>query len=62
MEHEKRIAELERQVAERDAIIEALTERLKQLEQTVADLTERLNRNSNNSHLPPSSDGPRTTS
>jgi len=58
VEHEKRIAELERQVAERDAIIEALTERLKQLERTVAELSERLNRNSNNSHLPPSSDGP----
>jgi transposase len=65
VEHAERIAELESRVAARDAVIaqqqaviEALTERVKQLERTVAELTERLGRNSRNSHLPPSSDGP----
>ena len=43
-EQDQRIAELEREVAE--------------LKQLVATLMERLNRNSRNSHLPPSSDGP----
>ena len=65
MEQAERIKELESQVAARDAIIEqqqatieALTAKLQQLERVVAELTERLNRSSRNSHLPPSSDGP----
>ena len=45
------VAALKAALAERDAQITALT---KQVEL----LTEQLNRNSNNSHLPPSSDGP----
>jgi len=50
-EQEARIAEQEARIAERDAKIAALS---KQVEL----LTEQLNRNSKNSHLPPSSDGP----
>jgi transposase len=62
---DQRIAELEaltvQQAAiieQQQAMIEALTKKVEELERTVADLTERLNRNSRNSHLPPSSDGP----
>jgi len=62
---DQRIAELEVAVASRDALIaqqqaaiQVLTEKVQQLERTVAELTERLNRNSRNSHLSPSSDGP----
>ena len=60
-----RIEELERQLAERDRIIEsqraqieALTARVAALEALVVKLTEKANRNSNNSSKPPSSDGP----
>jgi transposase len=60
-----RIEELERQLAERDRIIEAqraqieaLTARVAQLEALVRHLTEKANRNSRNSSKPPSSDGP----
>lgn len=45
-------------VAERDATIAALTEQVAKLTEHVAKLTELLGRNSKNSHLPPSSDGP----
>lgn len=46
-----RVRQLEAALAERDALIEQLVAK-------VAELTERLGRNSDNSHLPPSSDGP----
>ena len=45
-------------LAERDAKIEALTKQVEALTKQVEELTELLGRNSNNSHLPPSSDGP----
>jgi transposase len=61
----QRIADLERQLAEKDRIIAAQQARIVQLEQRVSELTklvemltERLGRHSGNSHLPPSSDGP----
>ena len=50
-EHRAQIAERDAQIAEQAAQIALLTEQ-------VAKLTELLNRNSKNSHLPPSSDGP----
>lgn len=58
-------AELVAQLAERDARIADLEARIAELEETLATalganerLTEQVNRNSTNSHLPPSSDGP----
>lgn len=45
-------------LAERDAKIAALETKIAGLTKQVERLTELLNRNSNNSHLPPSSDGP----
>lgn len=53
-----RIEELERQLAERDRIIEELRARVAALEALVRKLTEKANRNSRNSSKPPSSDGP----
>jgi transposase len=60
-----RIAELEAQLAEKDAQLAARDARIAELESKVAELTElvmslkqQLERNSRNSHLPPSSDGP----
>jgi len=52
-----RIAQLEQQVA---AELTAKDARIAQLEQQVAALMEKLGQNSNNSHLPPSSDPPGT--
>lgn len=49
-------------LAERDAKIAELTARVEALTKQVELLTERLNRNSTNSHLPPSSDGPGSSS
>ncbi len=50
-ERDAKLAEWDAKLAERDAKLAALTEQ-------VAKLTELLGRNSRNSHLPPSSDGP----
>jgi len=65
MDAAERIAELEQQVAARDRIIAEQSARIAQLEKQVADLTqmlakltEKFDRHSGNSHLPPSSDGP----
>jgi transposase len=65
VEASARIAELERQVAERDQRIAADGARIATLEREVSELKELVNtlmsvvgRNSRNSHLPPSSDGP----
>lgn len=55
-----RIAELERNVAAKDARIAALEGQVAALTKQVADLLEKLGRNSLNSHLPPSSDPPGT--
>ena len=52
------LAELDAQIAERDAKIAELTAEVEALTKQVEQLTELLNRNSKNSHLPPSSDGP----
>jgi len=51
-------AELRAAVAERDAKITELAGQVEALTKQVEVLTELLNRNSKNSHLPPSSDGP----
>lgn len=53
-----RVAILEAALAERDAKISALQAQIALLTAQVAKLTEQLGRNSKNSHLPPSSDGP----
>lgn len=53
-----RIAELERQVAERDAIIAKLLKQIETLAARVAELEARLAQNSGNSHRPPSTDPP----
>ena len=53
-----RIAFLEAALAERDAKLAALNAQVSALSAQVAKLTELLGRNSKNSHLPPSSDGP----
>jgi transposase len=55
---EGRIASLQAAVAERDATIAEQAEQLAKLSAQVAELKELLGRNSRNSHLPPSSDGP----
>jgi transposase len=54
----ERIAFLEAALAERDARLAELTGQIAKLTEQVAKLTEVLGRNSKNSHLPPSSDGP----
>jgi transposase len=65
LEHESRIAQLEAElvakdvrIAEQDARIAELEARIEALMRQVAELTERLGRNSGNSNLPPSSDSP----
>lgn len=65
MDPERRIAELEAELVARDAVIAAQQARIAEqdarieaLVRQVAELSERLGRNSGNSNLPPSSDGP----
>lgn len=65
MDAQTRIATLEAELAVRDAALSAKNTRIQELEQQVAALrkqvellTEKLNQNSHNSHLPPSSDPP----
>ena len=65
MDLERRIAELEAELVAKDAVIAAQNariaeqdERIEALTRQVAELLQRLGRNSNNSNLPPSSDGP----
>lgn len=53
-----RVAELEAELAARDSELADRDARLAMLEGIVAELKEKLDRNSRNSHLPPSSDGP----
>jgi len=55
---EGRVASLQAAVAERDATIAAQAAQIAKLSEQVAELKELLGRNSRNSHLPPSSDGP----
>lgn len=55
---DERIAELEAEIARQAAVIAEQAERLAKLEALVKDLSEKLGRNSRNSHLPPSSDPP----
>jgi transposase len=57
---DKRIAELEAQVAERDQLIASLRAHIEVLTARVAELEARLGRNSSNSSKPPSSDPPGT--
>ena len=52
------LAERDAKLAERDARLAELTGQITKLTEQVAKLTEVLGRNSKNSHLPPSSDGP----
>ena len=65
MDADHRIAQLEAQLAAKDAIIEAQRRQIERLEQMVAQLQRQIailmtavGKNSNYSHLPPSSDGP----
>jgi uncharacterized coiled-coil protein SlyX len=65
LDPERRIAELEAELVAKDALIIALNERIAEqdtrieaLTRQVAELLQRLGRNSNNSDLPPSRDGP----
>jgi transposase len=58
LDPELRIAELEAELAARDARIAEQDARIEALIRQVAELTERLARNSGNSNLPPSSDSP----
>lgn len=58
MDPERRIAELEAELAAKDARIAELEGHLEALLQKVAELTERLGRHSGNSNLPPSSNPP----
>ena len=55
---EEQITFLKAALAERDARLAELTAQIAKLTEQVAKLTEVLGRNSRNSHLPPSSDGP----
>lgn len=55
---DQRIIELEAQVSARDKRIAELERKVEELIQLVISLKEQLSRNSRNSHLPPSSDGP----
>lgn len=60
MDADRRIAELEVQLAAKDAVIADLTEQVAALTKQVTALTEQLGRNSGNSNKPPSSDPPST--
>jgi hypothetical protein len=53
-----RVALLEAALAERNAQLAALSEQVARQAEQIERLTELVNRNSKNSHLPPSSDGP----
>lgn len=53
-----RIAELEAELAAKDALIAEQAARIAELEKRLATLEEQLGRNSSNSHKPPSSDSP----
>jgi transposase len=53
-----RIAELEAELAAKDAVIAAQAARIAELEKRLAALEEQLGRTSSNSHKPPSSDSP----
>ncbi len=53
----KKIAELEEIIRQQAATIEALTQEIAELKLIIADLQEKLNRNSHNSSKPPSTDG-----
>lgn len=55
---EERIAELEAALAAQAAALAARDEVIAALQKQVEELTRRLDQNSSNSHLPPSSDGP----
>ncbi len=55
---DQRITELEAQVVARDARIVELERKVEELTELVMSLKDQVNRNSRNSHLPPSSDGP----
>jgi len=55
---DRRIAELEATIVARDARISELEQKVSELGKLAATLMEKLGRNSSNSHLPPSSDGP----
>ncbi len=55
---DERIAELEAELATKDALIAQQAERIAELEKRLAQLEARLAQNSSNSHLPPSSDSP----
>lgn len=65
MDAAEKIAQLEAQLVAKDAVIEAQRRQIEQLEEAVARLTRQVTallvaagKNSSNSHLPPSSDGP----
>src|SRR5690606_6759676 len=53
-----RIAELEAELAAKNAVLAEQDRRIAELEKRVAQLLEQLGQNSRNSHLPPSSDTP----
>ena len=55
---EARVGELEAELVTRDVRASELEGRIAKLVAQVEELTEKLGRNSSNSHLPPSSDGP----
>lgn len=55
---EARVAELEAELVTRDVRASELEGRIEKLVAQVEELAEKLRRNSSNSHLPPSSDGP----
>jgi transposase len=55
---DERIAELEAELRIRDERIDVLEQRVATLMKQIAELSEKLGRNSRNSHLPPSSDSP----
>ncbi len=57
-DRDAKITDRDAKITDRDAKIAELTEQLAQLAVQVSVLTEKLSQNSNNSHLPPSSDGP----
>lgn len=59
MDPERRIAELQSELAAKDVRIAEQGVRIAELTKAVAELTERLGRNSSNSNKPPSSDPPK---
>lgn len=61
-ERDRQLVERDQQVAERDQQVAELKAQVEALMKKVEELTEQLRRNSTNSHLPPSSDGPGATS